>query len=169
MKSGLSIYVTLFVDCRELLVDFYTSSNKRKPEHIIIFRYVTSELLSLHFSHLYFLILVVSMFNASRDGVSESQFNQVLNIELDQIIEACKLLDANWNPKFLLLVAQKNHHTKFFQPTSPENVPPGTIIDNKICHPKNNDFYLCAHAGMIVSFIYQLKTLFVNVCSSESF
>lgn len=106
---------------KELLVDFYTSSNKRKPEHIIIFR----------------------------DGVSESQFNQVLNIELDQIIEACKLLDANWNPKFLLLVAQKNHHTKFFQPTSPENVPPGTIIDNKICHPKNNDFYLCAHAGMI--------------------
>lgn len=27
-----------FVDCRELLVDFYTSSGKRKPEHIIIFR-----------------------------------------------------------------------------------------------------------------------------------
>ncbi|CAG7907291.1 unnamed protein product, partial [Brassica rapa] len=106
---------------KELLVDFYTSSGKRKPEHIIIFR----------------------------DGVSESQFNQVLNIELDQIIEACKLLDENWNPKFLLLVAQKNHHTKFFQPNSPDNVPPGTIIDNKICHPKNNDFYLCAHAGMI--------------------
>ncbi|KAL1225888.1 Protein argonaute 4 [Cardamine amara subsp. amara] len=106
---------------KELLVDFYSSSNKRKPEHIIIFR----------------------------DGVSESQFNQVLNIELDQIIEACKHMDASWNPKFLLLVAQKNHHTKFFQTSSPDNVPPGTIIDNKICHPKNNDFYLCAHAGMI--------------------
>lgn len=26
----------------------------------------------------------------------------------------------------------------------------GTIIDNKVCHPRNNDFYLCAHAGMIV-------------------
>ncbi|XP_010512945.1 PREDICTED: uncharacterized protein LOC104788865 [Camelina sativa] len=25
----------------------------------------------------------------------------------------------------------------------------GTIIDNKICHPKNNDFYLYADAGMI--------------------
>ncbi|KAK8487735.1 hypothetical protein V6N12_030614 [Hibiscus sabdariffa] len=25
-----------------------------------------------------------------------------------------------------------------------------TVIDNKVCHPKNNDFYLCAHAGMIV-------------------
>nr|VDD08311.1 unnamed protein product [Brassica oleracea] len=106
---------------KELLVDFYASSGKRKPENIIIFR----------------------------DGVSESQFNQVLNIELDQIIEACKLLDENWNPKFLLLVAQKNHHTKFFQTSSPDNVPPGTIIDSKICHPKNNDFYLCAHAGMI--------------------
>ncbi|CAN8244256.1 unnamed protein product [Cochlearia groenlandica] len=106
---------------RELLVDFYTSSGKRKPEHIIIFR----------------------------DGVSESQFNQVLNIELDQIMQACKFLDASWNPKFTVIIAQKNHHTKFFQPRGTDNVPPGTIIDNKICHPRNNDFYLCAHAGMI--------------------
>uniref|UniRef100_A0A7N0UEI5 Piwi domain-containing protein n=1 Tax=Kalanchoe fedtschenkoi TaxID=63787 RepID=A0A7N0UEI5_KALFE len=75
---------------------FYNSSGKRKPEQIIIFR----------------------------DGVSESQFTQVLNIELDQIIEACKFLDEKWNPRY-------------------------TITDNKICHPRNNDFYLCAHAGMI--------------------
>ncbi|KAL8545007.1 hypothetical protein ACS0TY_005275 [Phlomoides rotata] len=108
---------------RELLVDFYVSSGKRKPDQIIIFR----------------------------DGVSESQFNQVLNIELTQIMEACKNLDEKWNPKFVVIVAQKNHHTKFFQPNSPDNVPPGTIIDNKVCHPRNNDFYLCAHAGMIVS------------------
>ncbi|KAJ7964879.1 Protein argonaute like [Quillaja saponaria] len=106
---------------RELLLDFYLSSGKRKPDNIIIFR----------------------------DGVSESQFNQVLNIELDQIIEGCKFLDEKWSPKFVVIVAQKNHHTKFFQPGSPDNVPPGTIIDNKICHPRNNDFYLCAHAGMI--------------------
>ncbi|KAJ8766806.1 hypothetical protein K2173_008360 [Erythroxylum novogranatense] len=106
---------------RELLLDFYTSSGKRKPDQIIIFR----------------------------DGVSESQFNQVLNIELDQIIEACKFLDETWNPKFVLIVAQKNHHTKFFQNGSPDNVPPGTVIDSKVCHPRNNDFYLCAHAGMI--------------------
>ncbi|KAI5406996.1 protein argonaute 4 [Lathyrus oleraceus] len=106
---------------RELLLDFYNSSGKRKPDNIIIFR----------------------------DGVSESQFNQVLNIELDQIIEACKFLDENWNPKFAVIVAQKNHHTRFFQPNAPENVPPGTVIDNKICHPRNYDFYLCAHAGMI--------------------
>ncbi|KZV40466.1 Argonaute 4-like protein [Dorcoceras hygrometricum] len=78
---------------RELLLDFYTSSGKRKPDQIIIFR----------------------------DGVSESQFNQVLNVELNQIIE----------------------------PNSPDNVQPGTVIDNKICHPRNYDFYLCAQAGMI--------------------
>lgn len=30
----------------------------------------------------------------------------------------------------------------------------GTIIDNKVCHPRNNDFYLCAHAGMIVSSLF---------------
>lgn len=106
---------------RELLIDFYNSSGNRKPDNIIIFR----------------------------DGVSESQFNQVLNNELSQIIEACKFLDEKWNPKFLVIVAQKNHHTKFFQPGSPDNVPPGTVVDNKICHPRNYDFYMCAHAGMI--------------------
>ncbi|KAJ6828680.1 protein argonaute 4B-like [Iris pallida] len=106
---------------RELLIDFYTSSGKRKPDQIVIFR----------------------------DGVSESQFNQVLNIEFDQIIQACKFLDENWSPKFTLIIAQKNHHTKFFQPGSPDNVPPGTVVDNKICHPRNYDFYMCSQAGMI--------------------
>ncbi|KAJ0266519.1 Protein argonaute 9 [Hirschfeldia incana] len=105
----------------ELLWDFYLSSGKRKPKHIIIFR----------------------------DGVSESQFNQVLNIELEQMMQACKFKDEKWEPKFTVIIAQKNHHTKFFQANVPDNVPPGTIIDSKICHPHNNDFYLCAHAGMI--------------------
>ncbi|TKY49812.1 argonaute 4A [Spatholobus suberectus] len=105
---------------REVLMDFITSG-KGKPQQIIIFR----------------------------DGVSESQFNQVLNIELNQIIEACKHLDEKWDPKFTLIIAQKNHHTRFFQANARENVPPGTVIDNTICHPKNNDFYLCAQAGMI--------------------
>ncbi|KAI3747368.1 hypothetical protein L6452_09822 [Arctium lappa] len=106
---------------RELLEDFYRSTQKQKPQNIIIFR----------------------------DGVSESQFSQVLNIELEQIMEACKFLDDDWNPKFMVIVAQKTHHTKFFQANSEANVPPGTIIDNKVCHPKNNDFYLCAQNGPI--------------------
>ncbi|PPR83324.1 hypothetical protein GOBAR_AA37389 [Gossypium barbadense] len=58
---------------KEALLDFYTSSRKRKPDQIIIFR----------------------------DG------------------------------------------------GSPDNVLHGTVIDNKVCHPKNNDFYLGTHTGMI--------------------
>ncbi|KAJ4883600.1 Protein argonaute 9 [Raphanus sativus] len=105
----------------ELLFDFYSSSGKRKPEHIIIFR----------------------------DGVSDSQFNQVLNIELDQMMQACKFVEENWEPKFTVIIAQKNHHTKFFRDGFPDNVPPGTIVDSRICHAHNNDFYLCAHAGVM--------------------
>ncbi|WJX30546.1 hypothetical protein P8452_19072 [Trifolium repens] len=105
----------------ELLKDFRATSGM-KPKQIIIFR----------------------------DGVSDSQFNQVLNIELEEIIKACKHLDESWCPKFTVIVAQKNHHTRFFKPNaSQENVSPGTVIDNTICQPKNNDFYMCAHAGRI--------------------
>ncbi|KAM7253458.1 hypothetical protein ACFE04_021612 [Oxalis oulophora] len=32
---------------------------------------------------------------------------------------------------------------------SPDNLPPGTIIDKQFYHPRNNDFYFCAHARMI--------------------
>ncbi|KAJ7964784.1 Argonaute family protein [Quillaja saponaria] len=106
---------------QELLVDFYQTSNGRKPTQIIVFR----------------------------DGVSESQFNQVLNIELDQIIKAYQHLGEKDIPKLTVIVAQKNHHTKLFQASGPENVPPGTVVDTKIVHPRNFDFYLCAHAGMI--------------------
>ncbi|MFS7889273.1 putative post-transcriptional gene silencing PAZ-Argonaute family [Helianthus anomalus] len=71
---------------RELLMDFYQSTPKLKPDHIIIFRY--------------------------DNGVSESQFEQVLNIELEQIM-------------------QKTHHTRFFQPRSDANVPAGYVPDSR--------------------------------------
>ncbi|PIN22149.1 Translation initiation factor 2C (eIF-2C) [Handroanthus impetiginosus] len=106
---------------RELLVDFYQTSNGHKPSQIIVFR----------------------------DGVSESQFAQVMNIELDQMIKAYQHLGESDIPKFTVIVAQKNHHTKLFQASSPENVPPGTVVDTKIVHPRNYDFYMCSHAGMI--------------------
>ncbi|KAJ6319503.1 hypothetical protein OIU78_015011 [Salix suchowensis] len=107
---------------RELLVDFFQTSKGHKPKQIIVFR----------------------------DGVSESQFNQVLNIELEQIIKAYQHLGEVDIPKFTVIVAQKNHHTKLFQAAGgTENVPPGTVVDTKIVHPRNYDFYMCAHAGMI--------------------
>ncbi|KAI8566358.1 hypothetical protein RHMOL_Rhmol02G0034800 [Rhododendron molle] len=72
---------------RELLVDFYQTNNGRKPAQIIIFR----------------------------DGVSESQSNQVLNIELDQML---KHLGEATVPKFTVIVAQKNHQQSYFNQVS---------------------------------------------------
>ncbi|XP_047057385.1 protein argonaute 4A-like [Lolium rigidum] len=106
------------------LLEFYKSSRGKKPEQIIIFR----------------------------DGVGESQFDDVLNTELADIIEACKFLDDKWLPKFTVIVAQKNHHTRFFPHNDNgrnPNVQPGTVVDDGICHPSNYDFYMCAHYGMI--------------------
>uniref|UniRef100_A0A0D3GPF3 Uncharacterized protein n=1 Tax=Oryza barthii TaxID=65489 RepID=A0A0D3GPF3_9ORYZ len=106
---------------RELLLDFYKTSQQRKPKQIIIFR----------------------------DGVSESQFSQVLNVELNQIIKAYQYMDQGPIPKFTVIIAQKNHHTKLFQENAPDNVPPGTVVDSGIVHPRQYDFYMCAHAGPI--------------------
>uniref|UniRef100_M4DZW0 Piwi domain-containing protein n=1 Tax=Brassica campestris TaxID=3711 RepID=M4DZW0_BRACM len=88
----------------ELFVEFFKTSNARKPKQIIIFR----------------------------DGVSESQFNQVLNIVVDQIIKAYQRLGETDVPKFTVIVAQKRHHTKLFQAKGHENVPAGTVVDTKI-------------------------------------
>ncbi|KAF8410786.1 hypothetical protein HHK36_003323 [Tetracentron sinense] len=124
---------------RELLMDFYMTSNSRKPKQIIIFR----------------------------DGVSESQFNQVLNIELEQIIKALKHLGEVDLPKFTVIIAQKNHHTKLFQAGAPDNVPPGTVVDTKVVHPRNYDFYMCAQAGMIgTSRPAHYHVLFDEICFS---
>lgn len=32
------------------------------------------------------------------------------------------------------------------------SLPSGTVVDTDIVHPRNNDFFMCAHAGMIVSY-----------------
>ncbi|XP_021745671.1 protein argonaute 4A-like [Chenopodium quinoa] len=108
---------------KELLEEFYKSSRPPvKPSQVIVFR----------------------------DGVSESQFKQVLNIEFEQILQACTALGDSWSPKYTIIIAQKNHHTKFFQQERPkDNVPPGTVGDSKVCDPRYYDFYMCAQNGMI--------------------
>ncbi|CAD6225494.1 unnamed protein product [Miscanthus lutarioriparius] len=51
--------------------------------------------------------------------------------------------------KCIVIIAQKNHHTKLFQADSPDNIPPRTIVDSSIVHPRQYDFYMCAQAGPI--------------------
>ncbi|KAG8501501.1 hypothetical protein CXB51_003817 [Gossypium anomalum] len=102
---------------KEALLAFYTSSGKRKPDQIIIFR----------------------------DGVSEFQFNQVLI----KLLRLASSLTRSGTLKIVVTVVRKTIILSFFQQGSPDNVLHGILIDNKVCHPKNNDFYLGTHAGMI--------------------
>ncbi|KAI4374454.1 hypothetical protein MLD38_012447 [Melastoma candidum] len=91
-----------------------------------------------------------------RDGVSEGQFYQVLLYELDAIRKACESLEPNYQPTVTFVVVQKRHHTRLFANNHADrnavdrsgNILPGTVVDSKICHPTEFDFYLCSHAGI---------------------
>lgn len=89
-----------------------------------------------------------------RDGVSETQFQKVLHEELEAIRVGCSRF-PNYNPPITFSVVQKRHHTRFFPVSnnsrntfSDENMPPGTVVDSVITHPKEFDFYLCSHWGV---------------------
>ncbi|KAM5584344.1 protein argonaute 5 [Rosa sericea] len=87
-----------------------------------------------------------------RDGVSEGQFSQVLLYEMDAIRKACASLEEGYMPPVTFVVVQKRHHTRLFpadnQTDRSGNIQPGTVVDTKICHPTEFDFYLNSHAGI---------------------
>uniref|UniRef100_A0A0D9YUZ2 Piwi domain-containing protein n=1 Tax=Oryza glumipatula TaxID=40148 RepID=A0A0D9YUZ2_9ORYZ len=110
---------------RELMMNFY-QRNRRKPERIIFYR----------------------------DGISESQFSQVIIHEVDAIRKACLSLQEDYLPPITLVIVQKRHHTRIFPHTLCSNyteqvaqIPSGTVIDQDICHPSGFDFYLCSHTS----------------------
>ncbi|XP_047321840.1 protein argonaute 7 [Impatiens glandulifera] len=89
-----------------------------------------------------------------RDGVSETQFYKVLQEELGGIRSACSTF-PNYNPPITFAVVQKRHHTRLFPNENKqrnqnldENIPPGTVVDSVITHPREFDFYLCSHWGV---------------------
>ncbi|XP_010521702.1 PREDICTED: protein argonaute 5 [Tarenaya hassleriana] len=112
---------------RELFIAFRKSTGQ-KPDRIIFFR----------------------------DGVSEGQFNQVLLHEMDAIRQACNSLQEGYLPRVTFIVVQKRHNTRLFpaehgnrsQTDKSGNILPGTVVDTKICHPTEFDFYLNSHAGI---------------------
>ena len=89
-----------------------------------------------------------------RDGVSESQYQQVLDDELSRMRECCKALYDDvrepW-PRFTLIIVGKRHHTRFFpsegHPYSDENGNPqrGLVVDRGITEARNWDFFLQSH------------------------
>ncbi|KAJ7468930.1 argonaute-like protein [Mycena galericulata] len=87
-----------------------------------------------------------------RDGVSEGQFKQVLDEELQAIKAACK--ELNFDPKITLLVVGKRHHIRLFPVNVKDadrsgNCPAGTVVDRDIVHPTEFDFYLQSHGGIL--------------------
>ncbi|KAE8735610.1 hypothetical protein F3Y22_tig00000340pilonHSYRG00773 [Hibiscus syriacus] len=99
-----------------------------------------------------------------RDGVSEGQFSRVYSMKWMLFIRysiwlsfvACASIQEGYLPPVTFVVVQKRHNTRLF-PTDHNdrsktdksgNVLPGTVVDTKICHPTEFDFYLNSHAGI---------------------
>jgi len=88
-----------------------------------------------------------------RDGVSEGQFKQVLDLELPLLKKACEELKIN--PKITIIVVGKHHHIRFFPVRQGDgdkksgNCPAGTVVDRDISHPTEFDFFLQSHGGLI--------------------
>lgn len=91
-----------------------------------------------------------------RDGVSEGQFDQVLQHELVAVRSACTAVYAGKpSPKLTLIVCNKRHNTRAF-PTKKDdaderngfNCKPGTVFDRGITQPKYWEFFLQAHPSL---------------------
>ncbi|KAJ0683192.1 putative post-transcriptional gene silencing PAZ-Argonaute family protein [Helianthus annuus] len=103
------------------LINTYAKINKVKPNKIVVYR----------------------------DGVSDDQFEMVLNKEMVDMKKA--IYTEHYRPFVTFVVAQKRHTTRLFLNNENEigNVPPGTVVDTNIVHTSNFDFYLCSHFGGI--------------------
>lgn len=80
-----------------------------------------------------------------RDGVSEGQYQHIIEQELHDMREACKVLQSDYNPKITVTICSKRHHSRFFPidriaQDRNGNCVPGTIIEKDITHPTEYDF-----------------------------
>ncbi|KAJ8516713.1 hypothetical protein ONZ45_g6006 [Pleurotus djamor] len=119
-------------ELRDMLVErlrLFESRNKGLPDRILIFR----------------------------DGVSEGQYDTVLQEELAQIFEAFQRLGTAgrkvYRPKLSIIICGKRHHARFYPTTSAEaskngNTKPGTVVDRGVTSVFDYDFYLQAHSGL---------------------
>ncbi|KAF9048207.1 argonaute-like protein [Hymenopellis radicata] len=81
-----------------------------------------------------------------RDGVSEGEYQKVLDIELPMIRAACQ--KANVSPKITVIVVVKRHHIRFKDDAN-NNLPAGTVFDRDITSPIEFDWYLQSHAPLL--------------------
>lgn len=93
-----------------------------------------------------------------RDGVSEGQYNKVIDEELPQLRDACKQTyplpeQEKGLPNFTIIIVGKRHHTRFY-PIADQtadkfsNPKPGTVVDRGVTEVRNWDFFLQPHAAL---------------------
>ncbi|KAL1743810.1 ribonuclease H-like domain-containing protein [Schizophyllum fasciatum] len=92
-----------------------------------------------------------------RDGVSEGQFDIVLQEELAQIRDAFQRFATakrkKYEPRLSIIICGKRHHGRFYPTDSQHaakngNTKPGTVVDKGITGVFDYDFYLQAHNGL---------------------
>ncbi|KAK2034238.1 piwi domain-containing protein [Colletotrichum zoysiae] len=86
-----------------------------------------------------------------RDGVSEGQYDQVLEYEVETMKRLmAQKYQGQQQPKWTVIVATKRHHIRFFpqQGDKNGNPLPGTLLEREVCHPFWWDFYLCSHVAI---------------------
>eukprot|EP00736_Rhodelphis_marinus_P009830 Rmarinus@m.20463 len=88
-----------------------------------------------------------------RDGVSEGQYMQVANAEVEAIRKACSDLHPSYKPGITFVVVQKRHHMRMFAEDKSGtdrsgNCLAGTIIDHSVVDPSRFEFYLISQAGL---------------------
>ncbi|KAF2963456.1 hypothetical protein GQX73_g10126 [Xylaria multiplex] len=108
------------------LLRFWMTTHKTSPKHVYYFR----------------------------DGVSEGQFQHVIETELTEIRRAFREANAS-NPKITVVIATKRHHIRFFPKPGDSstgdrnsNPLPGTLVERDVTHPHHFDFYLCSHVAI---------------------
>ena len=93
-----------------------------------------------------------------RDGVSEGQYQTVIEEELPLLRKACSKLYPSeaiekGYPHISIIIVGKRHHTRFYPTTSSEadrsaNPKNGTVVDRGVTEPRNWDFFLQAHTAL---------------------
>jgi eukaryotic translation initiation factor 2C len=109
-----------------------------------------------------------------RDGVSDSQYEEIKRSELQAIRNAVETFleqveqedededededspkKAPERPKWTAVICTKRHHTRFYpeanrdiQSNGNNNCKPGTLVERSVTHPYFTDFYLQSHNGI---------------------
>ncbi|KAG6537210.1 hypothetical protein ZIOFF_002296 [Zingiber officinale] len=103
--------------------------------------------------------LLISFKKATRQKPQRIIFYSVFVLNIPFVFQACASLEPNYQPPVTFVVVQKCHHTILFANNHGDhqfvdksgNILLRSIVDSKIGHPTEFNFYLCSHASIQVT------------------